>query len=96
MIVMVVGVFGRAAAFSARCCSHAEFCCGCGCSRIAFGVMMFLMIMVLLVVHNVPFGLLNGFAQLTLHPGVNSRVKRRMRIIANGVRVYKGYSFNNE
>ena len=56
----------------------------------AFGVMMFLMIMVLLVVHNVPFGLLNGFAQLTLHPGVNSRVKRRMRIIANGVRVYKG------
>ena len=56
----------------------------------AFGVMMFLMIMVLLVVHNVPFGLLNGFAQLTLHHGVNSRVKRRMRIIANGVRVYKG------
>ena len=91
MIVMVVGVFGLCGGvFRLAAAAMLSFAVAVVAAASAFGVMMFLMIMVLLVVHNVPFGLLNGFAQLTLHPGVNSRVKRRMRIIANGVRVYKG------
>ena len=91
MIVMVVGVFGLCGGvFRLAAAAMLSFAVAVVAAASAFGVMMFLMIMVLLVVHNVPFGLLNGFAQLTLHLGVNSRVKRRMRIIANGVRVYKG------
>lgn len=86
MIVMMVGLFGlRGGVFRFAAAAMLRFAVAVVAAASAFGVVMFLMIMVLLIVHNVPFGLLNGFAQLTLHPGVHSRVKRRMRIIANGV-----------
>ena len=68
MIVMVVGVFGLCGGvFRLAAAAMLSFAVAVVAAASAFGVMMFLMIMVLLVVHNVPFGLLNGFAQLTLH-----------------------------
>ncbi len=91
MIVMVVGVFGLCGGvFRLAAAAMLSFAVAVVAAASAFGVMMFLMIMVLLVVHNVPLRAVKRVCSADSTPQVNSRVKRRMRIIANGVRVYKG------
>lgn len=60
MIVMVMGVFGlRSGVFRLAAAAMLGFAVAVVAAASAFGVVMFLMIMILLIVHNVPLRAVN-------------------------------------